>query len=47
LDAARQGHHGIMGEGISIQGVENRIVDVGNQHAFSQVVENYNSDATT
>jgi len=38
-DPARQGHHAIVGENISIKGVESRIVDVGNQHAFSQVVE--------
>src|SRR6516225_1291781 len=38
-DPARQSHYVIMGENIPIQGVESRIVDVGNQHAFSQVVE--------
>src|SRR6266705_2021473 len=46
-DPASERHRAIMGENISIEGVESRSVDVGHQHALFQVVEDYNSRANT
>jgi hypothetical protein len=46
-DPARQGHHPIVGEHIAKQWINRRIVDVRNQHAFFQVVENHDSRTAT
>jgi hypothetical protein len=47
LDPARQRHHTVVCEDISKQWIDGGIVDVRNQHAFLQIVENHNSAATT
>ena len=47
LDPAGQRHHAVVAENISIEGVESRIVDVGKQHAFFQVVEDDDPGTTT
>jgi hypothetical protein len=47
LDPARQRHHAVVCEHVSKQWVDGGIVDIGNRHAFLQVVENYDSRTTT
>jgi len=36
-----------MSQDVAMQGIQGRIVDVGGQHAFSQVVQNYDPRRTT
>ena len=47
LDPARQSHHAVVSENITKQRVDGGIVDIGNCHSFSQVVENHHSGTTT
>jgi hypothetical protein len=47
FDPARQRHHAVVSKHIAKQWIDGGIVDVGNQHAFFQVVENHNSGTTT
>jgi len=47
LDPARQCGYAIVREHILKQRVDGGIVDVGNQHAFLQIVEDDDSDAPT
>ena len=42
-DPAGQGDHAVVRQNIAIQGIQAGIVDVGNQYAFPQIVQNYHS----
>jgi CRP-like cAMP-binding protein len=45
LDATRHGHRTVVREDVAIKRIESGIVNVGNKHAFAQVVEH--NDACT
>src|SRR5262249_15132994 len=47
LDPARQCHDTVVRKDISEQWIDAGIVEVGNRHAFFQVVENHDSRTTT
>jgi hypothetical protein len=47
VDPARQCHHAIVGEHIPKQRVDGGIVDIRDQHAFFQIVEDHNPGTTT
>src|SRR5437667_8191538 len=46
MDPASERYRAIVGQDISIQGIESGIVDIGTQHALFQVIENNNSRGT-
>ncbi len=39
LNAARHGHRAVVREYVAIEGIESRIVNVGDEHALAQIVE--------
>jgi hypothetical protein len=45
LDATRHGNRSVVGENIAVKRIESGIVNIGNQYAFAQVVED--NDAGT
>ena len=47
FDPARQGDHAIVGEDVAIEWIQSGIVDVGDEHAFAQVIEHDDTGTTT
>src|SRR5258708_8364738 len=45
--AARQGHCTVVGEDVAIEWIQRGIVDVGDEHAFAQVIEHDDARTTT
>ena len=43
-DAARQGDDAVVREDVAIERIERRVVDVGREHAFAQIVEHDDAD---
>ena len=44
-DAARQGDRAVMCQHVAVERIQRRIVDIGREHAFAQVVEHHDSSA--
>ena len=40
-DAAWQGNGAVVGEHVAVQGIERRVIDVGLEHSFAEVVEHH------
>ncbi len=47
FDPARQGHCTVVGEDVAIEWIQRGIVDVGDEHAFAQVIEHDDARTTT
>src|SRR6266852_4505348 len=47
FDPARQGDYTVVGEHVTIQWIQSGIVDVGDEHAFAQVIEHDDTGTTT
>src|SRR5438445_8418866 len=47
FDPARQGDHAVVGEDVAIEWIQSGIVDVGDEHAFAQVIEHDDTGTTT
>ena len=47
LNAARHGHRAVVRQHVPIEGIESRIVNVGDEHAFAQIVEHDDAGGAT
>ncbi len=47
FDPARQGDHAVVGEDVAIEWIQSGVVDVGDEHAFAQVIEHDDTGTTT